>query len=516
MKNLLTWIGWLLLGLFGFASVFLAAGVLYPLAPSPAPPAPSALVLRNLNLVDLESGAFVADTDILIRAGKIVAVGADLAATGVPSIDGSGKFAIPGLFDMHVHSLRLAPLLTHPLQVAAGVTAVRDMGGCLGDYDSWVACAPDKRQWNADVIAARMVGPRFDQVTGLAINGGEEVPSGWDRELGAGTADGARKRVAHDAARGIDFLKPYSKLPRDSYLALAEAAAERGLYLAGHKPVQVSALEALAAGQRSFEHAVLFIWECFPGAAEVRKAQDLRRVYTHEMRLLMLDTHSETMCGELMDEMVYRDVAFVPTHTTRKLDAFSADENFRNDPRLRYVPAPLRAFWLADADSMAGRTNADGLESYRRFYEFGLVQTGRAHERGVRVLAGTDSPDSFAFPGLALHDELVHLSQAGMSNLQVLRAATAEPARFLGLEGQAGVIAAGARADIVLLDADPVRDIENVRRIHTVVLAGAVYDRQKLDALLEAVERAASHWSMWPKFIWQALRSPIFRVQVAD
>jgi imidazolonepropionase-like amidohydrolase len=504
-----------LMGLGLLLGLYIAVGVLYPLSP-PEAVAPGDLLLRNARLVDLATGAIHNDTDILVEGGLIVAVGPDLSAPDAEIVDARGRYAIPGLFDMHVHSLRLAPVLTHPLQVAAGVTAVRDMGGCLGEYDSWVACAADKRRWNTDVAAGRMVGPRFDQVTGLAIDGGSEIPSGWDADLGAATAAGARARVEHDAARGIDFLKPYSMLPREGYLALAQAAAETDLYLAGHKPLRVSALEAIDAGQRSFEHAFLFIWECFPGAAAVRETQDLRAVYTHEMRLQMLDEHNAAMCYQLMDAMADRGAAYVPTHTTRKLDAFAKDEPFRNDERLRYVPAPLRTLWLGDADSMAGRTDAAGLESYRRFYEFGIAQTGRAHDRGVQVLAGTDSPDSFAFPGLALHDELGHLAQSGMTPLQVLRAATVAPASFLGLEGEAGVLAVGARADIVLLDADPLADIGNVRRVDTVVLAGAVYDRARLDALLADVESAAGHWSMWPKFAWQALRSPIFRAQAAD
>ncbi len=515
MKKILSLLARAVLGLGLLFGLYLAAGIIYPLS-APEAIAPRDLLLRDVRLIDLDTGAIRDGTDILVRDGRIAEVGRELPAADAEVLDANGRYALPGLFDMHVHSLRMAPVLTHPLQVAAGVTAVRDMGGCLGEHDSWVACAADKRQWNRDVIAGRMVGPRFDVVTSLAINGGKEIPSGWDPALGSATAAGARARVEHDAARGIDFLKPYSMLPREGYFALAEAAAEQDLYLAGHKPVRVSALEAIEAGQRSFEHAFLFIWECFPGAAEVRETENLREVYTHAMRERMLDKHSEAMCDALMDNMVAAGAAYVPTHTTRKLDAYSADPDFRDDPRLRYVPSPLRTLWLVDADSMAGRTDAAGLGSYRRFYEFGIAQSGRAHARGVQVLAGTDSPDSFAFPGFALHDELAHLAQSGMSNLDVLRAATVEPARFLGLEGRAGVLAAGARADILLLDADPLADIENIRTVNTVVLAGAVYDREYLDALLEEVESAAGHWSMWPKFAWQALRSPIFRAQAAD
>ena len=498
------------------AVLYVTAGVLWPLERPLPPRAEATLLLRNISLVDLAIGELRPGTDILVRNGRIEAVGTDLSAPDALELDGAGRYGVPGLFDMHVHSLRLSPELTHPLYIAAGVTAVRDMGGCLGEYDSWVACAVDKREWHRAVEAGEMVGPRLDQVSSLAIDGGKEIPAGWDPALGAVDAGGARQRVAHDAARGIDFLKPYSLLSREGYFALIESAREKGMYLAGHKPLAVSGMEAVAAGQRSIEHAFLFIWECYPGIEGLRKLEEIRAAYTHKTRRKMIEQHDAQQCAALQAAMVASGTAFVPTHTTRKLDAYSLDPEYRNDPRLKYVPAPLRTIWLADANGMAERAGDEGYSSYRDFYEFGIEQTGRAHAAGVTVLAGTDAPDSFAFPGFGLHDELGHLSQAGLSPLDVLRTATVEPARFLGLEGEAGVIAAGARADIVLLRENPLSDIEAVRSVDTVVLAGRVYDRDRLDAILSQAEGTASHWSMWPKFTWQALRSPILRAQFAD
>ena len=132
------------------------------------------------------------------------------------------------------------------------------------------------------------------------------------------------------------------------------------------------------------------------------------------------------------------------------------------------------------------------------------------------MLAGTDAPDSFAFPGSGLHDELEHLVRGGLSPLDALRAATLEPARFLGLDGKAGVIAPGARADLVLLGANPLADISAVRDIRGVILAGVHYDRADLDELLAGVERSARHWSIWPRFAWMLARSPILQAQFAD
>ena len=162
------------------------------------------------------------------------------------------------------------------------------------------------------------------------------------------------------------------------------------------------------------------------------------------------------------------------------------------------------------------RRRQEGRETYRAFYEFGLQQSGAAHRAGVMVLAGTDAPDSFAFPGSGLHDELEHLVLGGLSPLDALRSATLHPARFLGLEGRAGTIRAGARADVVLLDANPLERIASVRTVSAVVLAGTPYERAALERMLADAQLAAGSWSIWPKFAWRLARSPILRAQFAD
>ena len=493
-----------------------AAGVWWPLDRPAAARDVHRLLINNVAIVDVESGRVRANQHILIKAGEIVSTGQALTIPDVETVDARGLYAIPGLFDMHVHSFKMAPELMHPLFVAAGVTAVRDMGGCIGLADAWVACVEDKRSWHESVARGEHVGPRYDHVTGLAIDGGAELPDGVPVEYGAATATGARARVTYDAARGIDFLKPYTMLPPEGYFALAEAARESDLYLAGHQPLAVSALEAISAGQRSIEHAFLFIWDCFPDMAELRQAENARSVYTHELRKRMLREHDPGLCSIIHDAMRSAEVAYVPTHTTRKHDAYASDAEFHDDDRLQYVPAPLRIFWRQDADNMADRAGADGLDSYREFYEFGLQQTGVAHRAGVKIMAGTDTPDSYVFTGTGLHDELVHLQRAGLAPVDALRAATSVPAEFLGMAGRAGTIAAGARADIVLLTENPLSDIRAVRSVDTVVLAGRVYDRQTLDSMLETVADNAGSWSMWPKFAWQMVRSPIMLKQFAD
>lgn len=501
--------------LTGLVLLFTTA-VLWPLAEPAANEIEPRLLIKNVSIIDVETGKVLGDQEILIEDGIIVATGKSVSTEDATVLDGQGHYAIPGLFDMHVHNAKMAPALTHPLFIAAGVTAVRDMGGCLGKDDAWFACADDKRHWNRSAAEGAMVSPRFDQVTGLAIDGGNAIPGGFDIALGAPDPKGARHRVAFDKARGIDFLKTYTLLPKDSFLALAAAAREADMMIAGHLPAAVGALEAVAAGQRSFEHAFLFITECYSGMDELHASGNGIDMFKPEMRLEMIEGHDPDRCARLHEAMVAADVAFVPTHTTRKLDAFSRDAAYLGDARLAYIPAPLRTMWKQDADGMAQKAGDGGQQSYQAFYEFGIEQTGLAHKAGVTVLIGTDAPDSFAFPGSGVHDEFEHLALAGLTPLDTLRAATLKPARFLGLEGKAGVIKPGARADIVLLAENPLESVTAIRSVEAVVLAGALYQRSDLDRMLEGVASNADHWAIWPKFAWWIINSPIMLKQFAD
>lgn len=500
--------------LLTLVTLLMVAGVIWPLSKPEPKVRPHSLIIENVSVVDTETGELVPNQMIRVEGDNITAVAAQLQRDAEVVIDGSGKYAIPGLFDMHTHSFKLSPEVMHPLFIANGVTSVRDMGGCLDDDDSWAACAADKRAWTRGTIEGRHVGPRYDHITGLQINGGLAVPDGVDQGLGGATPDGARARVAMDQKRGLDFLKTYSMLPKDSYFALADEAEKRGLYLAGHIPLAVKATEAVVAGQRSFEHALVFLFDCYPGIQAMRELPDFLQKYDNELRTTMMREHDPEMCQNLFVMMKEAGTAFVPTHTTRKLDALATDEAFRTDARLKFVPAPLRMLWANDADAMAKR--AEGTDSFSQVYEFGLRQTGAAHTAGVTVLAGTDAPDSFTFAGFSLADEMEHLVEAGLTPFEALQSATLHPAEFLGLTGKAGVLKAGARADIVLLNSNPLESAEAIRTIDTVVLAGTPYDRQSLDSMLADVQSSANSWSMWPKFAWQIARSPIMLKQFAD
>jgi hypothetical protein len=181
-----------------------------------------------------------------------------------------------------------------------------------------------------------------------------------------------------------------------------------------------------------------------------------------------------------------------PTHLTRKMDAFADDSAFRNDTRMKYVSLRVQTAWLADASGMvASDSTAAGRKSFMDFYRKGLTLTNEAYRAGVQVMLGTDAGDSFVFQGAGVHDELGELVKAGLTPAEALRAATLTGAQFLGRTADFGTVEAGRYADLLLLDANPLEDIGNSRRIRTVVRAGTVLERAALDSMLIAIEVAA-------------------------
>ena len=204
--------------------------------------------------------------------------------------------------------------------------------------------------------------------------------------------------------------------------------------------------------------------------------------------------------------MVEHGTWFCPTHTTRKMDAFADNEEYRSDPRLKYINLLQKLGWKFDADGMIDRAPTPaGRKAFMDFYLKGLELTGKAHRAGVKILAGTDANDTYCFPGLGIHDELQELVKAGLSPMEALKTATVNPAEYFGLSDDHGSIAAGQVADLVLLDANPLQDISNTAKIGLVVYGGNVYDRQTLDGLLSYVEENASSLSIACKLIYRNL-----------
>lgn len=495
--------------------VVVAAGVVWP---DPAPPASPAstplLAITNVSVVDVEHARVDDAKTVLVRDGRIVTIAAadsvDVPA-GARQLDGTGRFLIPALWDMHVHLLRKSSELHYPLLIAHGITNIREMGfvspaGCRSGSDPLFTCPADLEAWNRSVDTGGIVGPRVAAFAAFQIEGPGDF--GLDEETMAGpqAAERVRATIKSLGERGVDFIKLTMEedLPLDLYFVLLEEARRVGLPVTGHLPRPMSALQAAHAGMRSVEHARVFLTDCFP-RSDAFRTRELSG--SAELIAEMVERHDPAMCDEIFQAFVKHDTWFTPTHITRRWEAMYQDPIFRADERLRQVPLVQRLLWSVDTFFMdRAMPGPSGQAALMRFYDAGLGITGEAHRRGVKILAGTDSPDPYAFYGSGLHDELDELVKAGLTPSEALRTATLNPALFLGLEASHGSVDAGKWAELVLLDANPLENIRNVRHIEAVVARDRIYERPHLAGLVTSAETLAERWQTSCKLLWGLIR----------
>lgn len=481
-----------------------AAFLILPLAitvlsPGPAWPqevdgASASLAITPVAVIDVEDGVARPDRTVVVEGKRITAVGA-AASVGIPSgarvIDGTGKYLIPGLWDMHAHASRGGRAVRFwPLFLAHGVTGMRD----TGSY-------PDSLlYWRARSERPGAVAPRIE-IASPSLTGDSPTPlpgMGGPFEIRVADAAAAVSAVDSLAERGIDAIKVYDGLPREAYFAVAERTRELGMSFIGHVPLSVSLAEASDAGQRSFEH-VTDVWaSCVAGGraaladfawASARHGPASDSALTARERLvgaLAFSDPDPAECGPLLERMEANGTWLTPTLTVMLGEL--QPRRFDGDPRMRWVPGSLRERWTARPRMPAEQEAEIG----RRM----LTNAGRAvaiaHDAGVPILAGTDASDMpYIFAGSSLHDELALLVEAGLTPPQVLQTATLNPARFLHRTEDLGTVEEGKLADLVLLDADPLDDIGNTRSIRAVVVDGRYLDRAALDELLEKAEAAA-------------------------
>jgi imidazolonepropionase-like amidohydrolase len=483
------------------------AGVLWPLADARPARTTTPLAFTNVTLVDVAQVRLVPAQTVLVEKGRIASVAPAAEAVlppGAQAVDGTGRFLMPALWDMHAHVYAVSPLLDLPLYIAYGVTNVRDMQGCPTEGDPFIACPEDKRRWTDEAVRGERVGPRIIASTSFMANGPgmvehlKSVPGFFD----TATPAQARAFVRHWAGR-VDAIKVYDRIPRDAYLALADEARSLGLDVVGHRPHAVSAIEA-ARHQRSLEHARFLLHESFAGSAALR-ALGGTPAWTEDRRR-MLDEHDPALAATIFDAMVRAGTWYVPTHLTRWVDAYADDPVVRDDPLLRYLHPLMKWQWLEDVDATVSRDpSPEARATYRAFYRKGLELTGAAHRAGVKILVGTD----YIVAGADVHRELEQLVAAGLTPADALRAATLGPAEYFGLGDDYGGIAPGKVADLILLNADPLADVRNTRQIEAVVFDGNIYDRAALDGLSDLVERRARSRAVACKILWRFVRNPV-------
>ena len=444
------------------------------------------LVLLHVTVIDATGAAAKADMNVVIGGGHIL----ELDRTGhvrLPKdalvVNASGKFLIPGLWDMHVHEWNKEVFF--PLFLANGITGVRDMFSPL----------PPIKQWRTEMAAGTTIGPHIF-AAGIIVDGPNPfcVPC----TIVVSNADEGRKAVLKVKDMGAEFIKVYSMIPRDAYFAIADEAKRQNMVFAGHVPEFVSAAEASDAGQKSIEHLTGVLVACSAKEAELRKENEARlgaegfRADTMTLeQAAALDSFDETRASALFARFIKNGTWMCPTLSVLRAQALIGDADFRDDPRMKYIPDFLKKQFWADAYGWKEHTAEDGARAGRVFQKQ-LELVGMMKRAGVRLIAGTDTANPYVFPGFSLHEELALLVQAGLTPMQALQSGTRDAAQYLGHLDSLGTIEKGKIADLVLLDANPLTEISNTRKINAVILGGKLISKQELDKMLAEVETRVS------------------------
>lgn len=464
------------------------------------------LVVTNVTIIDTKGSLPKAHMTVMIINNVITNIGEKnkiKIPKGAFVVDASNKFIIPGLWDMHVHDVcdsKWGKSVFMPMYIANGVTGVRDMGG----PNSGVPDTVFKRR--EEIKEGKLLAPRI-VAAGYFIMGDVRGPREAIRV--SNDSDG-RHAVDFIKNAGADFVKVKELVPREAYFAIADEARKQTIPLVGHVPFSIDAVEAVNAGQKSIEHLDGIWFTCSTEGNQLRQDafdSELKMFQgksaqsaTFQKIIYALDTAMKTYSEQKADSAFTRFVSlntFVcPTLTASQALANSGDTTFQNDDRLKYIPASIAHGWDPKLNGRLQQLSSNDFVLLQNNFQKSLQLVKTMKNAGIKLLAGTDtSPKAssipYLFPGFTLLDELQLYVRAGLTPLEALQTATLNPAKFLDLEKECGTVEIDKRADLVLLEANPLDDIGNITKINAVIVNGRFINKDQLQKMLEDAQIAA-------------------------
>ena len=439
------------------------------------------IVIENITLIDAKNGTRTNQT-VSIENGVIQSIGsAKLDMDNSQIIDGEGKYLIPGLWDAHVH-LTFIPEIDHEthfkLYLKNGVTSIRDTGAILSKLQPSLNFIEENPNTTPRLFYA-----------GPLIDGADRVYKGMEPgfpnlSIGIDETTNIPEVVDGLVKEGVTFLKSYEMLTRETYLELLKVAGQNGLRVTGHVPLSIDLEEAIEAGLGGMQHVRNMDLACAKDADnllndrqvslenEASIAGSALRTHIHSsQRYYAIDNTDDERCLRIIMKLSEYGVFQTPTLTINTFDSrrFYADPKWRET--YQELPEAAEKDWMQGSLKLA---DIDVTENAKKFDAWSLSLVNKMHQEGVKIIAGTDTPIGYLTPGYSLHKELELLSEAGLSNMDVLRSATITPAEFFGMESQMGTIEVGKLADLVILDKNPLTSISNTQSIHRVIVKGQI------------------------------------------
>ena len=452
-------------------------------------------IFSNVTIIDVKSGSAKPSMNVIVKGDRIIYIGSKNQAKIPPNskvIDGTGKYLIPGLWDMHAHylndSIQLIPYdfydpnLTEkekifaPIYLAFGITGFRELSG-----------GNKTLELREKIRSGELLGPQM--IIGSPLLDGPIPLFPETQVIAIDNPSEAKKVVSELNSQGFDFLKTYTFLSAESYRAIHKKARELEMEVSGEIPISVSVWEAVKLGHKTLEHITGIELACS------KKQDSLREKYLSQLEHLNKDPNSVNrvdiwvqseweplefldpdQCQELFRYIAENGTWVVPTLILQNVVSNYDEPKVKNNPNLKYLlPGDRNLKNVSDF--------FDPERKMKKVHDYRMKLIGSLHNAGIEILAGSDITGGFR-----LHEELELLVKGGISPLEALRAATLNPAKYLDREKDIGSIESGKIADLVLLNANPLKNISNTKKIEMVMFQGHLLDRAKLDRMLSQLE----------------------------
>jgi hypothetical protein len=448
-------------------------------------------VFYDVTVIDVRGDKLLKHQEVIVSAGKILNVqplSNKRLHAGAEMIYAKGKYIVPGFWDMHAHVLLDSNYKWQfPLLIANGIIGIREMAG----RDMRLAHSL-KREMQRGTL------PYFHFTASGHIIDGKKVF--WPGQLSAPDTATALRLVDSLISEKVDFIKVYSYLEPAVFETIAHRCKEKGIQFAGHVPHKVWVTKAAHEGMATMEHLYGFLMEAcaYPDSAmkfrrqnsdnfEAGMSAKLRTQKARAGETFMLDHFSGGRMRAIANVLKQNNTYIVPTVVTNRGWYFSNDTTFTNDNRMAYLPVGTRSYWKKTVKTDLEIHSPEDWQNLRKRYEVEKKIIKILADEKVRIMAGTDFDNPYAFPGFSLHDELALYVGLGMKPIDALRTATINPVTYLKMTDSLGTIEKGKRADFVLLNGNPLKKITNTKSIFAVMNNGKLYTSKELETLKEGV-----------------------------
>jgi len=444
------------------------------------------IYISDISIVDVLNGEIKHLRNVLILNGEIADISPNPITINFPesiTINGKNKYLIPSLWDMHIHTIKRSDLLHYPLYIANGILNVRDLGNtCSWGVDQ--NCSAPNSEWQRLIENKELLGPKSWSKVSFHM---EELTESdvkptlnWLNNLNDSLL---KLQLSHDTI-SQQF---------QSVLVQAEKAA---LPVVGHLPANINLTDLNLSNLKSIEHDRAFYAHCSELEDEFEE-----RISTMTR---FASSYNETECRSVMAFLHEEGVAYTPTHIASSMqDVNLSNHLYGNAEHNKYIDHTTLTLWKAYAWLAEKGFDDKDKQDLITLKNTSLQLSKLAQDNNVLLLAGTDALDAFIYPGFSLYEELQILSKAGLSNSEVIRSATINPARYFKVEEKWGSVAKGKKADLVILNGNPLIDLSAIQEINSVIFNGELYSQNELNEMKLYVENTTKTISVTAKRVWE-------------